>query len=370
MLKSFADLQVIELATVLAGPAVGQFWAELGAQVWKIEPPGGDVTRGWRTASEDPTSDPSSYFACANAGKRSVLLDLRQPQARKQLFHRLETTDILLTNYRPGADERLGLGPDELAQKFPQLIQGAISGYGPASDRAGYDAVIQAESGFMYLNREPGQPPTKMPVALVDLLAAHQLKQGLLWALYQRAIDGRGRRVEVSLIEAAVSALANQATACLLTGIEPEPLGSEHPNLYPYGALFDLADGASVLLAVGSDRQFADLAGLLGQSAWAADGRFATNTARVRHRAELRPLLADALWGWPVDELLSACRKQAIPAGQVLRVSQALALPEVEALHLGGSLRTAVFLPEAERRDLLPPPRLNQHAAEWNEKAV
>lgn len=365
MMKPFNQLRVIELATVLAGPAVGQFFAELGAEVWKIEPPGGDVTRGWRIGGEAADSDPSTYFACANLGKRSVCLDLRDETAREQLFHALETADVLLTNYRPGAEARLGLDSAALTARFPRLIQGAITGYGSASDRAGYDAVVQAESGFMHLNREPDGQPLKMPVALIDLLAAHQLKQGLLWALYQRGLDGKGRRVEVSLIEAAVSALANQATAWLLAGNEPQPLGSEHPNLYPYGALFATADGAQIMLAVGSDRQFAQLCERLGVAELAADPRFAANTGRVRHRDELRPLLSAALQVQDADDLLAWCRQRAVPAGRVLRVSEAIAQAEARGLLATGGLRTAAFLPEADRISLKPPPRLDEHKLEW-----
>ena len=367
MLKAFSELQVLELATVLAGPAVGQFLAELGADVWKIEPPTGDVTRSWRTQNEAPDKDPASYFSSVNWGKRNICLDLKNEEERKQLFRALEQTDVLIVNYRPGADARLGLSYKQLKMQFPALIYASISGYGSSSDRAGYDAVIQAESGFMYLNREPDGKPQKMPVALMDLLAAHQLKQAILWALYQRGIDGKGRAVSVSLIEAGVSALANQASAYLFSGEEPQPMGSEHPTVYPYGTLFGTSDGVQLLLAIGSDRQFSAFCTRLGVPELAADDRFATNTARVRNRRELHQHLQTAIQTQDSVSLLDWCHAHAVPAGRVRCISEALNDPSVQALWFsnGRGLRTAAFLPATDRVDLNEPAQAGAHRSQW-----
>lgn len=189
----FAHLRILELASVLAGPQVGQFFAELGADVLKIESPAGDITRTWKTSAETAASSGatdapvSAYFSASNWGKQSLILDLSTAAGQTEL-HRLATrADIVLASYKPGDAEKLRAGYATLSAANPRLIYGHLTGYGPDTPRAGYDAVLQAEAGFMYLNAAgPGQPPQKMPVAMVDLLAAHQLKEGLLTALFQR----------------------------------------------------------------------------------------------------------------------------------------------------------------------------------------
>lgn len=210
----FKDMLVLELASVLAGPSVGQFFAELGAQVLKVENAAtrGDVTRNWKLASEPSGTDTPAYFCAANWGKASLALDLTQAAQLQQLYSLVQQADIVIASYKPGDAEKLQVGYDTLKNINPRLLYGHITGYGPHDTRAGYDAVVQAESGFMYLNGEAGGPPVKMPVALMDILTAHQLKEGLLVALLQRERTRQGQLVQVSLLQAAVSALANQAT--------------------------------------------------------------------------------------------------------------------------------------------------------------
>src|SRR5690606_25461480 len=201
-------------ANVLAGPSVGQFFAELGARVIKIEnaATNGDVTRSWKLSSEDPLSDTPAYFCAANWGKSSLPLNLNQVTDLQQLYELVKQADVVIASYKPGDAEKLQVDYNTLKELNPKLIYGHITGYGPADSRAGYDAVIQAESGFMYLNGEKDGPPVKMPVALMDILAAHQLKEGILVAMLKRTKTGLGQLVQVSLIQSAVSALANQAT--------------------------------------------------------------------------------------------------------------------------------------------------------------
>ena len=223
-----AGIRVLELASILAGPITGQFLAELGAEVVKIENPAttGDPTRAWRLAGEDTDSSVSAYFSCANWGKRSLALDVADPAGR-EVIHRLAgTSDIVIASYKPGDDVKLGLDPATLLELEPSLIYGQISAYGRDDPRPGFDAIIQAESGFTFLNGEPDGPPTKMPVALVDLLAAHQLKEGILVALLQRERTGTGRHVHVSLLDAAIASLANQASNYLVAGVVPQRMGS------------------------------------------------------------------------------------------------------------------------------------------------
>jgi len=355
----FAHLRILELASVLAGPQVGQFFAELGAEVLKIESPAGDVTRTWKTSAETAATlvaqaagdtSVSAYFSASNWGKKSLVLDLTAAAGQAELHRLAATADIILTSYKPGDAEKLRADYATLAAENPCLIYGHLTGYGPDSARAGYDAVLQAEAGFMYLNAAgPGQPPQKMPVAMVDLLAAHQLKEGLLTALFQRERTGRGALVQASLLDSALSALANQAATYLVTGHDPQPLGSGHPSIVPYGTVYRAANAHQLVLAVGSDGQFRQLCAALGRPEWATDCRFATNTARVAHRPELETLLTEAIAAVDGDALLAELERRAVPAGAVRSVGEALRLPSAQAMALpavGGTrvgLRTVAF---------------------------
>ena len=318
------ELRVLELASVLAGPQVGQFLAELGATVLKIEAPAGDVTRNWRTAAEAPDAPVSAYFSAANWGKSSRVLDLATAAGRAQLHELAAAADVVLASYKPGDAEKLGADYATLAALNPRLLYGSITGYGPESARAGYDAVLQAETGFMHLNAAgPGQPAQKMPVALIDLLTAHQLKEALLLALYRRERTGSGALLEVSLHHSALASLANQATSFLVTGQEPQPLGSGHPSIVPYGTVYAAADGTQLLLAVGSDGQFRQLCAVLERNEWAADSRFITNPARVAHRQQLEELLRRRIAEVEGEKLLAELEKRAVPAGAVRTVGEA-----------------------------------------------
>ncbi|RTQ47894.1 CoA transferase [Hymenobacter gummosus] len=365
-------LRVLELAAVLAGPQVGQFLAELGAEVIKIEPPAGDVTRSWRTPAEPADTDVSAYFACANWGKQSVVLDLRRAADLDRVHQLAAQADIVLASYKPGDAEKLQVDYATLSAWNPRLIYGQISGYGPEVARAGYDAVVQAEAGFMHLNGEPGQPPLKMPVALMDLLAAHQLKEGLLTALYRRERTGRGALVQVSLWEAGLASLANQGSTWLVTGHDPQPLGSAHPSIAPYGTVYQAADGRRLILAVGSDRQFQDLCAALQRPEWAREARFATNKDRVQHRAALEALLSGRIGEVSGAELLAALEAAAVPAGAVRTAGEALSQPSAAAMLLPATtdfphpgLRTVAFRSPhwATAAGLAAPPTLGAHTA-------
>jgi len=330
-----AGLRVLELASVLAGPQVGQFLAELGADVLKLEPPAGDVTRTWRTPAEDPATTVTAYFSSTNWGKRSQPLDLTTAVGQTALHQLAATADIVLTSYKPGDAEKLRADYATLATLNPRLIYGHITGYGPTETRAGYDAVLQAETGFMHLNAPgPGQPPQKMPVALIDLLTAHQLKEGLLTALYRRERTGQGALVQVSLLDSALASLANQAATHLVTGQEPQPLGSGHPSIVPYGTVYTAQDGTRLLLAVGADRQFRHLCAVLHRPEWADDARFRRNPDRVTHRAALEELLAQRIAEVSGQELLTQLEQLAVPAGAVRTVGEALAHPLAQPMLL------------------------------------
>lgn len=361
------DLLVLELASVLAGPRVGQFFAELGATVIKMENPRtqGDVTRHWRLPSEPDDDDRSSYFACCNSGKQSVAIDLTTDGGRDLLHQLAAQSDIVIASYRPGSAEALGADADTLRALNPKLLYGHITGYGPEAPRAGYDAVIQAESGFMHMNGTPDGPPVKMPVALMDLLAAHQLKEALLLGLIRRERTGEGGYFTVSLMQSAVSALANQATNWLVGGHVSQRMGSAHPNIAPYGTVYRTADDEAILLAVGTDRQFQRLCSVLGLDGLPNDERFATNAARVRHRGALDEHLTPAIARWTRDELLDALESQSVPAGAINDMRQVFEQPLAQTMTMPFNdaptgLRTTAFEMDPTD-DLLPPPHYAAH---------
>ena len=364
----FTRLKLLELASVLAGPSVGQFFAELGAEVIKVENPatGGDVTRSWKTAGEE-TDDRSAYFCSCNWGKKSVLLNLASPTDRELAVRLAAKSDIVIASYKPGDAEKLGVGYDQLRIHHPDIIYGQITGYGSNDDRAGYDAVIQAEAGFMDINGDPAGPPTKMPVALIDILAAHQLKEGLLLALLKKERTGEGSLVEVSLMDTAIASLANQATNFLVAGKVPKRQGSAHPNIAPYGDNFTTKDGKQILLAVGSDRQFEQLLSVLGIDKTLAK-LYLKNQQRVQDREGLRKLLSPAIEKSESAALLAQLSRLKIPGGLIQNVREALQSPQAKSLMLnaGGVLGIRGFVGSGTegRTKLSPPPHLGEHSEE------
>lgn len=373
----FSNLLVLELASVLAGPAVGMFFAELGATVIKVENPagGGDVTRSWKLPGEAAESDISAYFSSVNWGKRSIGLDLTAPEGRSVAFDLVRRADIVIASYKPGDDRKLGLDYPALAEINPQLIYGQISGYGPDDPRTGYDAILQAACGFTYMNGEAGGQPVKMPVALIDLLAAHQLKEALLVGLIKRLTTGEGSAAHVSLLQAGIASLANQAANWLLAGHVPGRIGSEHPNIVPYGSIYRTADGKEIVLGVGNDAQFHRLCRVLKRPGLSDNPDYTTNPQRVRNRRQLHAELAEAIGAFPRDELIRLLNEQKVPAGGILSMPEVFQQPGGEALLMQGKngagkgmagLRTLAFQSSAltGRIDLSPPPHLGEHAGE------
>jgi crotonobetainyl-CoA:carnitine CoA-transferase CaiB-like acyl-CoA transferase len=371
----FSDLKVLELASVLAGPSVGQFFAELGAEVIKVENPatGGDVTRSWKLAGEQ-TDDRSAYFCSVNWGKKSVALNLGNSRDREVVYKLVKQSDIVIASYKPGDAEKLGVDYESLSSMNPRIVYGLITGYGQDNARVGYDAIIQAETGYMYMNGEPGGASLKMPVALVDVLAAHHLKEGILLALLNRERTGKGDRIAVSLIQAAVASLVNQATNWLVAGVLPQKQGSSHPNIAPYGDVFRTADGKDILLAVGSDRQFRDLCTLLDIETIADDDRFKTNAARVVHRVELNSILQSQMILKHADVLMTSIHESKIPAGFIQNMQQVFETPEARALLLvqRGIAGVRSFVAQGEnlktQSTLTSPPHLGEHTHEVTQR--
>lgn len=321
--EKLKSLKVVELAQVLAGPAVGMFFAELGAEVVKVENKltGGDLTRKWKVRGEDKSSALSAYYHCVNWHKKVLMMDFSDKSDQSALHSLLKDADILLVNFKAGDAEKFGLESSVLRDRYPRLIIGEIIGY-VDNDKVAYDAVLQAESGFMYMNGQPGDPPLKMPVALIDLLAAHQLKEALLLALLKREWEGTGSIVSVALYSAAVASLANQASTYLNTGIIPSRQGSLHPGIAPYGEVFTTADNADVLLAVGTDEQFLRLLRVLQLTEILSDPRFSTNQERVIHRQALAEVLGQAIHSYQSGDLLDRLAANKVPAAAVRNMAE------------------------------------------------
>lgn len=352
MLKTqiFKDLLVVELASVLAGPAVGMFFAELGARVIKIEnkKTGGDVTRRWKLPSEDPEGKESAYYHSINWGKEVHFLDLNNDKDHALLMAWMEQADIVISNFRMNSARKMGLDPEKLRKEFPRLIFGQITGFGEQSNLPAFDIVLQAEAGFLFMNGDPDRPPSRMPVALIDLLAAHQLKEGILIALLQKERSGEGAYVSVSLRDAAVASLANQASNWLVAGHIPQRMGSRHPNIAPYGDVFTTADDRQLVLAIGNDQQFQVLCQRLEQTDMLTDPRFISNESRVKNRETLIAGLSAAIAAFPLAYLEKIFHAQGVPFGRVRNMQEVFSDPEVAELVLtdeggGKRVRTAVF---------------------------
>jgi crotonobetainyl-CoA:carnitine CoA-transferase CaiB-like acyl-CoA transferase len=313
----FDSLTIVDCSTVLAGPSVGTFFAEMGATVLKIEHPNNpDVTRSWKLSTEKKT-DISAYFSSVNYKKTYQQLNLSNANDRLELLELLSNADIFISNFKKGDAEKFELTPALLHAINPQLIIGKITGFGDESDRVAYDLILQAETGYMSMNGTAASGPTKMPVALIDVLAAHHLKEGILIALYNRLQTNKGAVISVSLYDAAIASLANQAANFLMAGHVPQRIGSLHPNIAPYGEIFETADKQLITFAIGSDRHFAGLCDFLNIPELTADARFISNSNRVQNRTALFALLQNEIRKQAAVEITHAMERLAIPAGIV-----------------------------------------------------
>ncbi|MEO0471755.1 MAG: CaiB/BaiF CoA-transferase family protein [Bacteroidota bacterium] len=363
-MRTFAGYTVLELANVLAGPSVGMFFAELGARVIKVEnvKTKGDVTRSWKVPTEKQETDISAYFSTVNWGKESIAIDLSKPSGQEIVHHLARRSHFVISSYLPGQAEKLVVDAASLLNINPELVCGEISGYGPGVQRAAYDAIIQAEAGFTAINGEPGQT-FKMPVALMDVLAGHQLKEAMLLAHIERLQSGKGQRVHVSLIRSGISSLVNQATNWLVAGHLPSPIGSGHPNIVPYGNAFTTLDGKQIVLAIGSDAQFAALAQVMGKP---LPADFRTNAQRIRLRDEVLSWVADGAKNFAQKDFLSQLFRAKVPAGPVNKMDAVFEADFAQStLHhspdFKGIRQLALDLP-ADAQTLSPPPSFGEHS--------
>jgi len=326
-------LKVIELATVLAGPHVGMFFAELGAEVIKVEnPKNPDVTRSWKLPLEAVESPISAYFCSVNFKKQYRQLDLKSASGYREILELIRTADIVLMNFKFGDQEKLKLSDEILHKLNPKLIIGKISGFGEESDRVAYDLILQAETGYMSMNGEANGLPVKMPVALIDVLAAHHLKEGILVALLERMSSNRGRIVTVSLYDAAVSSLVNQASNYLMKRHVPLKMGSLHPNIAPYGEIFKTKDDKMVTFAIGSQQHFEQLVLCIGAKHLLSDKRFTNNQLRVQNRDVLQEELQKFFKEYYVSDLLEDMHALHIPCAEIKNLKQLFKEQEAQNL--------------------------------------
>lgn len=329
-------IKVVELASVLAGPAIGMFFSELGAEVIKIEngPAGGDATRNWKVAGEDPKATISAYFSAINYHKKYIMTDLRDLVEREKVYDMITEADVVLSNFKTGDDVKFGMEYERLKQMNPRLIYAHLRGFDSDLNRTGYDVVLQAEVGFMSMNGTKESGPVKFPVAIIDLLAAQQLRQGLMLALWQREKTGKGCLIETSLEASGIAALVNQASAYLMLGKVPTTAGSEHPGIAPYGDTFKCKDQKDIVLAVGTDKQFLHLCEILGNASIASEPRFAHNPQRVVNREEMVEILAELFSLHNRDELLKKLISAEVPAGGIRDLKEVFESPFAQSMIL------------------------------------
>ena len=327
---ALAGVRVVDLARVLAGPYCTQILADHGADVLKIEPPGGgDETRGWGPPFD--AQGRAAYFLGLNRNKRGCTMDLTQPAAREALLALVAQADVLVENFKTGTMEKWGLGPEVLTTRFPRLVYARVTGFGadgPLGGLPGYDAAIQALSGMMSVNGEPdarGGEPLRVGVPAVDMVTGLNAAIGVLLALNERQRSGRGQYLEVALYDAALSVLHPHAANHLLDGRVPRRTGNAHPNICPYDTF--RTGSEPIFLAVGNDRQFATLCQHLGAPELAQDPRFTTNAQRSTHREALKALLEEHLAAFECKPLADRLVRAGVPCAPIQDVPAALADP-------------------------------------------
>ena len=384
--KPLQGIKVLDLSRVLAGPWAGQLLADYGAQVIKVERPGtGDDTRAWgppfaADSNGNPLPLESAYYFSANRGKRSIALDITTPGGQEVVRDLARRSDILIENYKVGGLAQYGLGYDSLHALNSRLIYCSITGFGqtgPLAKRAGYDLMIQAMGGLMSITGEPdsqpGGGPQKVGVAVVDILTGVYAVSAVLAALYQRESTGIGQHIDAALFDVQLAMLANQASNYLVGGMVPERIGTAHPNIVPYQR-FATKDGFLVL-AVGTENQFATVCKLVGLPDLPKEPRFTNNAVRVQHRKELIPLFETAFFQRKTDDWIFVLEQANIPCAPVRKLDEVFADPQVAARGMilesdhpdAGKIRTVaqpMMLSAATAQNKKVPPRLGEHTEE------
>ena len=365
---ALANLRVIDASRVLGGPYAGQVLADHGADVIKIEPPTGDETRGWGPPFLDGTA---SYFLGLNRNKRGMAIDMSQPAGKELLLALLDTADVFIENFKTGTLERWGLGREEIEARFPRLVHCRVSGFGadgPLGGLPGYDAAIQAASGIMSVNGERGGQPLRVGLPVVDMVTGLNAVIGILMALNERAVSGRGQFVETALYDCGVSVLHPHLANYHLSGQAAGRTGNAHPNICPYDTFATATE--PIFLAVGNNRQFAALCAIVARPDLPDDARFADNGARNIHRDELKIELEKALAEFECDGLAERLLKAGVPCGAVRSIDQVVDDPhtrhrgmvvEIGAYRGTGSPIKMSRTPATYR---LAPPRFAEHTGQ------
>lgn len=367
-LRPLVGIRVVDLTSSLAGPTATQLLAALGADVVKVEPLAGDHARAWGPPF---LNGGGAMFLAANAGKRSLAVDLGDDRGREVVLRLADGADVFVQSLRPGAAERHGLGAASLRERNPRLVHcsiGAFGSRGPLSERPGYDPLLQAASGIMSVTGEAGRPPVRVGLSLIDLGTGVWAALGVLAALYERESSGDGRTLDVSLYETALSLLSTQLVGYLGAGVVPGREGTAFAQIVPY-QVFPTRDGELMIVA-GNDKLFGALCGILGVPELTTDPRFLTNPDRVANRTALLALLEERTKEWQSAELLEALVAAGVPVSPVHDVGEAARHPQTEALGilqpLGGFVTVAAPLSaDGERvRHTAPPPALGSHTDE------
>ncbi|WP_207062282.1 CaiB/BaiF CoA-transferase family protein [Motiliproteus sp. SC1-56] len=367
--------RVLDLSRILAGPWATQMLADCGAEVIKIERPGsGDDTRGWGPPYMGDGEGDAAYFHCANRGKQSLAVDITHPEGQALVHQLAREVDVVVENFKVGALKRYHLDYASLKATNPRLVYCSITGFGqsgPYRERAGYDFMIQAMGGLMSVTGEPDGQPTKVGVALTDVMTGLYACNAIQAALLHRERHGVGQHIDLALLDVQVATLANQAMNYLASGEAPGRLGNAHPNIVPYQA-FATADGY-IVLAVGNDTQFARFCELAGEPGLARRAEFATNRDRVRHRQALVPIIEQLVRRQNSAWWLEQLSRQGVPCGPINTLDQVFADPQVQHRQMrlelvkdDGSRSPSVANPvkfsatPIEYRG--PPPALGQHS--------
>ncbi|MBV9750852.1 MAG: CoA transferase [Acetobacteraceae bacterium] len=368
---ALTGLRVVDLTRVLGGPYCTMILADHGADVIKVEPPGGDETRDWGPPFHDygdGTRD-ASYYLGVNRNKRSVALDLARPEGRAVLLRLLDGADVLIENFKPGTMERWGVGYEtDLAQHFPRLVHCRVSGFGangPLGGLPGYDAILQAMTGLMSINGDPSTGPLRMGTPIVDLATGLYSAVAILMALYERARSGRGQYLDMTLHDCGMALIHPQAANFFLNGRRPVPLGNPHPNIAPYETYATRT--GQVFIAIGNDGQFRKLCEQLGRAELARDPRFLGNSERVRNRVQLVEQLAALFAPTDGQAVCEQLLRAGVPAGPVLAVDESTASAQAAAramvvdLGVTRALGTPIKLSRTPGIAPTAPPRFGEH---------
>ena len=370
-------VKVLDLSRVLAGPYATMVLGDLGASVTKVEhPERGDDTRHWGPPFAGEGEDrESAYFLAVNRNKRSIGVDLKDQEGLERVKRLAAGADVVIENWRRGALEKLGLGYEALSEANPGLVYCSITGFGPGPDeeRPGYDFLVQARGGVMGITGQPGGEPTKVGVAISDIVCGMFASNAILAALHRRAATGEGARIEVPLFESTLGWLANRGQEYLISGEDTGFIGNAHPSIVPYQT-FDASD-KPLVVAVGNNTQFAELCKVVGRPELAEDERYATNPDRVANREALIPELQEEFRKRPADAWVQEIRAAGVPSGPVNPLADVFADDHVKGSGIlqdlkhpsAGSLKMVAspILVDGERLPIRrPPPTLGQHTGE------